>query len=109
MVTTNGNTDNPDSCPVCGRPVRVVGEPDFLGDEEACTLSYEPVPDPGQTVCPLVEECLTKAQSAALAAMREMQRGRRGGLIKLYWDGKGTWKITPHSAPLKVKEVMPRE
>lgn len=44
--------------------------------------------------CPLADECLTVAQSAALAEMRLMEKiGKGGGLIKLYWDGK-RWKIT---------------
>lgn len=47
-----------------------------------------------ESLCPLASECLTPAQSQALAEMRLMEMiGRGGGIIKLYWDGK-RWKVT---------------
>ena len=43
-----GRTTNPVSqCPTCGSPVRVVGSPDFIGDDvdemTACTMHFEPI------------------------------------------------------------------
>ena len=33
------------NCPTCGTLCRVVGQPDFPGDDEVCTVHYEPVND----------------------------------------------------------------
>ena len=45
--------------------------------------------------CPLADECLTKGQAKVLAEMRLLERiGKGGGMIKVYYDGKGGWKVT---------------
>jgi hypothetical protein len=44
-------------------------------------------------ICPLAEKCLPRDYEQVLAEMRLMEKIGKGGIIKLYWDGKG-WKVT---------------
>ena len=74
-------------CPMCGRPVRVVGHPDFVGDPCPHTFHYEPVPSERERALEAVagevkkmvrdegESAVSFAVLKALAALNENTQG----------------------------------